>query len=481
MTIRITHTKVSGKPAGSDPTRVYGTHWDADHTVEFTATDDAKLLGSSATGAGDTYSEITLGTNLSMSGNTLNVTGGGTVQISGTPTTGQYAAWTDDTTIQGVTGGNLTRTNDTNVTLTLGGTPTAALLQATSITVGWSGTLAAARGGFGADVSGSSGVPLFAAGTPTFTSTTGTGDFARATAPTLTNPVVGTQTAGENSTKAASTAYVDRAITPFVPQGRLSLTSGTAITTSDVTGATTMYYALATGRYVPIWNGTKFVMTDIGGELSNINANTAVGKAGPAAVANNARYYYVVWSDAGTIRLTRSPAWASGTSAGTGAGTAEIELVQGVLVNKVDITNGPLAGYGTVVGGARSNGSAQLTDSYLKRWVSNIYNAVPRPMRAVEPANSWTYTTASWRQANANADNQVDWFHAVDGGMVDLALRASASNTTAGGYMLSSIQIDGTSGPPTTGVLCALMYAQVIGLPIPTGGDFRGYVGIGEH
>lgn len=76
----------------------------------------------------------------------------------------------------------LTRTSDTNVTLTLGGTPTTALLQATSITVGWSGTLAASRGGFGADVSASSGVPLFAAGTPTFTSTNGTGVFIRQTA-----------------------------------------------------------------------------------------------------------------------------------------------------------------------------------------------------------------------------------------------------------------------------------------------------------
>jgi hypothetical protein len=45
-----------------------------------------------------------------------------------------------------VTGGQaLTRTNDTNVTLTLGGTPTTALLQATSITVGWSGRLEFSR------------------------------------------------------------------------------------------------------------------------------------------------------------------------------------------------------------------------------------------------------------------------------------------------------------------------------------------------
>jgi hypothetical protein len=39
----------------------------------------------------------------------------------------------------------LTKTDDTNVTLTLGGSPTDALLKATSLTLGWTGTLAAAR------------------------------------------------------------------------------------------------------------------------------------------------------------------------------------------------------------------------------------------------------------------------------------------------------------------------------------------------
>jgi hypothetical protein len=43
----------------------------------------------------------------------------------------------------------LTKTDDTNVTLTLGGSPTEALLAATSVTVGWTGTLAASRGGTG--------------------------------------------------------------------------------------------------------------------------------------------------------------------------------------------------------------------------------------------------------------------------------------------------------------------------------------------
>ncbi len=46
-------------------------------------------------------------------------------------------------------GAALTKADDTNVTLTLGGTPSTALLAATSITVGWSGQLAVSRGGTG--------------------------------------------------------------------------------------------------------------------------------------------------------------------------------------------------------------------------------------------------------------------------------------------------------------------------------------------
>lgn len=50
-----------------------------------------------------------------------------------------------------ITGGAaLSKTDDTNVTLTLGGTPLTSLLQATSITAGWTGQLAIARGGTGA-------------------------------------------------------------------------------------------------------------------------------------------------------------------------------------------------------------------------------------------------------------------------------------------------------------------------------------------
>lgn len=51
----------------------------------------------------------------------------------------------------------LTSTSDTNVTITLGGTPATALLQATSITMGWSGQLSISRGGTNTNLLGSSG------------------------------------------------------------------------------------------------------------------------------------------------------------------------------------------------------------------------------------------------------------------------------------------------------------------------------------
>lgn len=50
-------------------------------------------------------------------------------------------------------GNALTKTDDTNVTLTLGGSPSTALLAASSLTLGWTGTLSVARGGSGDAIS----------------------------------------------------------------------------------------------------------------------------------------------------------------------------------------------------------------------------------------------------------------------------------------------------------------------------------------
>lgn len=99
-------------------------------------------------------------------------------------TTGQY--YRGDKTFQtlnaaavGITAAALTKTDDTNVTLTLGGTPSTALLAATSLTLGWTGLLPVSRGGTG--VSSSTGTGSVVLGTaPTFTTSISLGSASSA-------------------------------------------------------------------------------------------------------------------------------------------------------------------------------------------------------------------------------------------------------------------------------------------------------------
>lgn len=96
------------------------------------------------TGVNNGASTITVGGSFAMSGAftfTGTLTGNTAVTF---PTSGTLA-----TTAQIPTGAALTKTDDTNVTLTLGGSPTTALVNAASLTLGWTGTLGVSRGGLG--------------------------------------------------------------------------------------------------------------------------------------------------------------------------------------------------------------------------------------------------------------------------------------------------------------------------------------------
>jgi hypothetical protein len=130
-----------------------------------------------------------------------------------------------------VTPAALTKTDDTNVTLTLGGTPSTALLQATSIAVGWTGTLSVSRGGSGAGTL--TGLVLG----------NGTSAFTTVTAPSGT--VVGTtdtQTLTNKWVKPRSTATPAPGATPAINTDNFDVVKftsvGTAITsmTTSLTG-----------------------------------------------------------------------------------------------------------------------------------------------------------------------------------------------------------------------------------------------------
>lgn len=226
----------------------------------------------------------------------------------------------------------------------------------------------------------------------------------------------------KSTTKGYLTPALTSALALSPPQGRLTLTTAVPVTVSDVTNATTIYYTPYTGDRVPIYDGTDWRMTTFT-ELSNATAQSSTGKAGPAAVGNNLLYDLFVWSDSGTIRLTRGPAWASDT-----ARTDALTLVNGVYLNGVTITNGPAASRGTYVGTVRSNGSAQIVDSFASRWVWNMYNRRPRAMRVLEGTDSWSGSgSATFRQMNNAATNQLDFVRGLDEDNVS----ASASLTAA--------------------------------------------------
>lgn len=118
-------------------------------------------------GGGSGQSSYTLGDLLYASGTAaLSKLAGNTTSAkqylsqTGTGSASAAPAWA---TIAGadITGAALTKADDTNVTLTLGGTPATALLRAASITAGWTGTLALARGGCGAALTASNGGVLY--------------------------------------------------------------------------------------------------------------------------------------------------------------------------------------------------------------------------------------------------------------------------------------------------------------------------------
>lgn len=163
------------------------------------------------------YSVICAGT--ISTGPFQNVSGVGTAnQVLVSNGAGALPSWQS---VPGVVPAALTRVDDTNVTLTLGGSPATSLLQAVSLTLGWSGLLAIARGGTGVgsvtiaptatafagwDANSNLSADNFlegftttatAAGTTTLTVTsTGIQEFTGVTTQTLVMPVVSTLAVG---------------------------------------------------------------------------------------------------------------------------------------------------------------------------------------------------------------------------------------------------------------------------------------------
>lgn len=217
-----------------------------------------------------------------------------------------------------------------------------------------------------------------------------------------------------------STPQVDLSTCEF----RLTLTTATPVTTADVTAATTVYMTPYKGNRIALYDGANW----------NLRSTAEISIAVPSSIANTLHDVFC-YDNAGTPTLELA-AWQ--TANDTTRVTA-LTLQNGVLVKTGATTRRYLGTFRTTAV------SGQTEDSYAKRHLWNYYHRVCRPMRVTEATNSWTYTTAAYRQANGAAANQLDFVVGWSEDEVSAHVEAFYSNSTAGVGAVVGIGLDSTT------------------------------------
>jgi hypothetical protein len=223
------------------------------------------------------------------------------------------------------------------------------------------------------------------------------------------------------------------------PAYRLTLSSGVALTTSDIAGATAIYLTPAGGSVLPIYDGTKW-HGYFSGEVS-IALDPTSGHTGYHAAGSTFDCFAI--DNGGTIQLATGPAWATVSSRGTGSGTTELENFGGRWVNKNALVNarfGSASGNtvavaarcATYVGSFFATAAGQATDTRQSRLLYNACLPAKRSLFRIEPTANWSYGSAAYRVANGNLSNFVQFLVGLVGPTVDLQystlVQAGAAN-----------------------------------------------------
>jgi len=225
-----------------------------------------------------------------------------------------------------------------------------------------------------------------------------------------------------------------------VPQGRLTLTSGAAVSVSDISAATAIYYTPYIGHQIPIWDGTQFTLRTFAELTLTLSASHLA----------NTIYDVFVFLDGATTTIGTGPAWNTSTAGsgarGSGAGTTELERKNGLWTNKNAMTmrNGGTtyaveANKATYVGSIYMDGtngqiSAHVTFGQSRKWgVWNAYNRLPIKVKAGDSTASWDYRTAVIRQQNGTAGNKITVFTGLPEEFISLELEGRVSLTLDAG------------------------------------------------
>lgn len=229
--------------------------------------------------------------------------------------------------------------------------------------------------------------------------------------------------------------------------GRLSFSNGVAVPSTDVTAATTVYWVPYQGNEIGLYSGTEWV------SFSLVQLSIAV----PSTTAT----MYDVFMDynAGTPALSLT-AWTNDTTRATALTTQD-----GIYV----LTGSTGKRY---VGSFRTGSvSGQTEDSLTNRLLWNNQWRLPRALKRIDGTDSWNYTTATYRLANAPAANQVNVVIGLAETPVDLTLQANGTNGgtiniwSAIGYDSTTVPMNAPSQSVATNNIPSQLTTRVVHYP----------------
>jgi hypothetical protein len=230
-------------------------------------------------------------------------------------------------------------------------------------------------------------------------------------------PTSPTATAGDASTKLATTRFLFDALRVFVRslcQGRLTLVSG--IPLGDGSG-TTLYFTPYKGNTIGFDDGTVLTF-----------AETSL-----AVPATSGVYDVFAFNNAGTLALETSAVWAAsgdGSGAdGTRTNAISSTSTSGILYKASDATRRYLGTFSSTSGTCYDVPGGIGTQGRRNLW--NYYNRTRKPVITIESASSWIISSSALRAANGNANN-LSSFKVVCGVSEDLIEVVSSANFQGG-------------------------------------------------
>jgi len=251
-------------------------------------------------------------------------------------------------------------------------------------------------------------------------------------------------------------------ILPGLCQYRLSGTTATAVTTSEVTTTSTLYWTPYKGIHASLYDGADWQDYN-GGELSLALSGLTSGK----------NYDVFVDYNGGTEQLVLL-AWTDDTNRATALTKQDgVYVLTGALDHLYVGTIRTISTTATCDFG----GTASLTGG--KRFIWNYYNRALRNLKVFDATDSWTYESTTIRQANGQAGNQVEMVIGVSEDAVSARLVAAVNTSGALAAGFSGIGLDSTT--VVSSLSKGASFSGTTAVTQTLCSEYTGYPGIGWH